>query len=501
MSRTRKSAWSFATSVLFSAVWVATGFLATPWLLRWLGSERFGIYKVLLDWMSYLTLFELGVTGALMAGLAPRVASGDAPSVRSMLASGLRTYIWVILAMLVVGAGLVLALPHVVSLQTVSSYELRLAGIISLFAAILAPMSVFRSLAETRQKHYLFNLMMAMQAIFMTLLWLAAAKAGWGLPGQSLAFVVAQIPAALVLLWDASKAYGSIWSASPDPSAKKTLRALNRPTLIHSITERITLVSDNVMVGWILGPLVVVPFYLTLRLMTLAQMQLQSLNHSTWAALAELHSHGKNKLVSVRLLEITRTIGGLGIAVLGPIAAFNGQLIGEWVGPTNFAGDTVTIVACVNTWLWSIYSSWIWPLFGTGNIGRWAPYAVMFTILKVAVSVALTYTSGVLGPLLGTLFGFLFLDSWVLPRILHQTFDLSPWTLWKSALSPLTWGLPYAATVWFIARSHAPFGLFVLILEIAAAMLGGLILYWTLSLDKDARGEWRSRFKLAMSSY
>lgn len=88
MSRTRKSAWSLASGILFNVIWVSTGFIATPWLLRWLGSERFGIYKVLLDWIGYLTLFELGVSGALMACLAPKVAQGDARSVRRMLASG-----------------------------------------------------------------------------------------------------------------------------------------------------------------------------------------------------------------------------------------------------------------------------------------------------------------------------------------------------------------------------------------------------------------------------
>lgn len=406
----------------------------------------------------------------------------------------------VILSMLAVGTVLVIALPHVVSLTTVTSYELRSAGIISLFAAILAPMAIFRSLAETRQKQYLFNLLMTMQAIFMTVLWLVAAKAGWGLPGQSLAFVIAQIPAALVLLWDATREYGWIFLASPDPSAKKALRALNKPTLIHSVTERITLISDNVIIGWILGPLAVVPFYLTQRVMIVAQMQLQSLNHSTWAALAELYSRGKSELLRTRLLDITSTIGGLGVAVLGPIAAFNHHLIRQWVGSSNYAGEAVTITACINIWLWAIYSSWVWPLFATGQIGRWAPYAVIFAIVKITLSIVLTYKVGLVGPLLGTLFGFLLLDSWALPRILNRAFHLSPWNLWRTALTPLSWGLFYASMLWFIAQRHAPSGLGGLIMEMGAAMLGGLILYWSLSLDKNARSEWRYRLKLVMSS-
>lgn len=500
MSRTRKSAWSLASGILFNVIWVLTGFLATPLLLHWLGSERFGIYRVLLEWIGYLTLFEVALGGALMASLAPKVAKGDAQSVRRMLASGLRAYIWVILSMLVAGTILVIALPYVLSLKAVTTYELRSAGLISLFAAILAPMAIFRSLAETRQKQYLYNLLMTMQSILMTILWVVAAKAGWGLPGQSLAYVLALIPAAIVFLWDATREYGSIFSAPPDPSVTKALLDLNKPTLIHHVTERITLISDNVIIGWILGPLAVVPFYLTQRAMILSQMQLQSLNHSAWAALAELYSRGKNELLRTRILDITGTIGGLGVAVLGPIAALNHHLIGQWVGSQNYAGEVVTITASINIWLWGIYSSWIWPLFATGQIGRWAPYAVVFAILKISLSIILTYKFGLVGPLLGTFSGFLLLDSWALPKILKQTFHLSPWVLWRTALTPLSWGLFYATILWIVGQKYAPSGLGGLLLEMGAGMLGGLVLYWILSLDKDARSEWRYRLKLVMSS-
>jgi O-antigen/teichoic acid export membrane protein len=500
MSRTQKSAWSLASGVLYNIAWIATGFFATPRLLLWLGSERFGIYRVLLDWIGYLMLLDLGLSGALMAFLAPRVAKGDKEQVRSLLAAGLRAYFWVIIAMLVAGALLIFALPKIISLTSVGPQELRLAVFISLFAIFLTPFSVFRSLAETRQKLYLYNLLITVQSISMTLLWLAFARAGWGLPGQSLAFVAAQVPVALILFRDARKDYGKISSAPPDRSAMKKLWVLNQPTLTHTVTERIAFISDNIIVAWIMGPLFVVPFYLTQRLMTLAQMQLQSLSHSTWAALAELHSHGKSELLRVRLLDITSSVSGLGVAVLAPIAAFNSQLVSRWVGSSNYAGGIITITACFNIWLWAVFSSWIWPLLGTGQIGRWAPFATVFTLLKVALSVGLTYKLGLIGPLLGTFLSFLLVDSWALPRILSRTFQITPWTLWKTALSPLIWGILYGLALWGVAQEHPANGLILLILEIGLAIVIGLILYWTLSLDKDSRNQWRYRFRLVMSS-
>lgn len=501
MNRTQKSAWSVASGLLFTVISVSTWLLATPWLLYWLGSERFGAYKVLMDWIGYLALFELGLSGALMACLAPKVSKDDLSAVRSLLAAGLQAYYKVTLALLIGGAGLVIILPHVVSLEALRPRELRIAGLISLLPVLLTPLLVFRSLVEARQRNYIFSLLMTMQSILMTGLLLTTAWAGWGLPGQALATAVAQLPAVLILMWDGMRAYSGIWSTSPDPAAKKALWTLSRPTFIHSMTDRIGLISDNIIIAWMMGPVAVVPFYLTQQLGILAQSQLKGLSNATWAGLVELHSQGQSAVFRLRLLELTSTVSALGVAVLGPIAAFNHHFIALWVGSTVYAGDAVTVIACVNIWFWSIYSLWGWQLFGTGNIGRWVPYAVMFTMLNVTVSILGTSALGLVGPLLGTLLGFLLINSWALPRVLKQIFELSPWTLWRTALAPLTWGLLYTATLWLIARTHTPWGWLGLAMEMGVSGLGGLALWWTLSLNKDGRTQWKYRVRDVLGLY
>ncbi|NIN96049.1 MAG: hypothetical protein GTO49_13960, partial [Anaerolineae bacterium] len=202
MSRTRRSAWSVASGLVFTILTVSAELLATPWILYWLGSERFGTYKVLIDWMAYLSLLELGLGGALMACLAPKIAQGNISAVRGFLNAGLHDYLWVTLAMLLGGVGLVIALPYVIPPEAVGSHELRTAGLIYLLPFLLTPLFAFRWLAEARQRHYLFSLLLTMQIVLTTGLWFAAAWAGWGLPGQSLASAVGQVPMLLILMWD-----------------------------------------------------------------------------------------------------------------------------------------------------------------------------------------------------------------------------------------------------------------------------------------------------------
>src|SRR5437899_10632371 len=69
-SRTQRSAWALASSLLFSVVTMLIGFARTPWLLRWLGSERLAMHRGLLGRFTYFGLLALGVAGALVARLA-----------------------------------------------------------------------------------------------------------------------------------------------------------------------------------------------------------------------------------------------------------------------------------------------------------------------------------------------------------------------------------------------------------------------------------------------
>lgn len=495
MSRTRNSAWAVGGGLLFSAVAVLCGLLATPWLLRWLGAERFGAFKALSDWTGYLGLLDLGLGGAMLARLGPDVGRGDRAAVRAALAAGLRASVGVTLLTLAGGLLLVALLPSVIRGPHVGPGELRAAGLLALIPVLLTPLLVFRALAEARQRAYLLGLLLAGQTALTTGLCLLAARAGWGLAGQSLAAAAAQIPAALALARDGARAVGGVRPSDADRETGRSLAALRPPAFVHGLADRVGLVSDSVIIAGLLGPSAVTPFVLTQQLSLLAQFQLRSLGGATWAGLVELHAQGRDDLFRRRLRELTGTVSGLGLAVLGPIAAYNSHFLRLWVGPAGDAGAAVTLIACANAWLWALFSLWSWPLLGAGQIARWTPYSAAFVTVNVLVSLAATRALGLPGPLIGSAAGFLLVDAWAMPRVLRVVFGTSPASLWRTALAPLAWGLPYAGLLGLVARAHRPGGWLGLGAEMAAAVGGGLVLWWMLGLDRETRLEWRRRLR------
>ena len=63
------SGFAIATTIL--------GFWATPRIVAWIGVERYGLSRALIDLFGYLTLFELGLAGASRPVLSREIAGGD----------------------------------------------------------------------------------------------------------------------------------------------------------------------------------------------------------------------------------------------------------------------------------------------------------------------------------------------------------------------------------------------------------------------------------------
>jgi O-antigen/teichoic acid export membrane protein len=473
--------------------------ITTPWLLRWLGPERFGGFRVLMDSYAYLGLLEFGLAGALMARLAVAVGRNDHRDTRRFIAAGIRSYLWVTLAMMTAGIGWVTVLPWILRSDAIGTGELRWAGLLLLIGVLLMPFNVFRSLAEARQRGYVVSLLLTGQAALTTIMLVITAWVGWGLIGQSLANIVAQLPFVFLLVWYGLRTYPSVLKERPQRETTRSIWSLNWPTFIFNMSGRIGQLTDNIVIAWVFGPVAVVPFFLTQRLSTIALGQIQGIGNSTWAGLAELHSQGRADVFRLRLAELTGVVSSLGICVLAPIAAYNLYFISHWVGSSNFAGESVTVLACINAWLWAIYGLWGWPLSGTGNIGSWVPYAVLGTVINLIISVTGALAFGWIGPLLGTLATFLLINSWAMPHVLKQIFQTSSWGMWRSALAPLVWGVPYALSVWFIARSHVPTGWSGLITEMGFAVVCGLVFWWNISLSRRDRLVWIARVQEALA--
>ena len=308
--RTRRSLLNFATMVVYTAVVMAVGLVASPWLEFWLGPGAFGGYRVVNDLYGYLGLLEMGLSGALSPLLARAIGRGDDEVLGRLTAAGVRAYLRVSLLMAAAGLALTLAVPwFAAGLPRNGLGDLRRGWLVLLLARLPLALLPFRTVVEARQQGYRINLLLVAQSVLITALALVLARAGWGITGQSLASAVGTWLFGLVVA-------GSVLRGEPglvrrlrrpswgDAETRRALRRLSVPALVIGLCGRLGLLTDNLVVGGLLGVGSVTTLYFTQRLAVVAQSLLQGVGGATWAALAELHARGEHETFNRRLVEL-----------------------------------------------------------------------------------------------------------------------------------------------------------------------------------------------------
>jgi O-antigen/teichoic acid export membrane protein len=499
--RTRRTALNFASGLALTGATMVVAFFATPLLLRWLGAERYGAVRAATDWFGHLTVFELGISGALPPLLALALGRGDASGLRRLMAAGIRTYVFIGALALAGGVAITLAATHLVPVGPGLAHDLRVACLVGLIGLLFYPLTPFRALADAEQKGYVISGALLAQSMLTVALALVLARAGYGITGQFAALAAGQVLLTLLLALAGARRVPGLAQdvvAPTDPDARARIARLNFPTLWFMLSGRLGLLTDNIVVAGLLGPARVVPLYLTQRLLSLAGQQLFAVGGASWAALAELHALGRRETFNARLLDLTRLVAGLAVATLIPIAAFNHHFVARWVGAASFGGDGITVLAAVNAYLLALVTLWTWVFSGTGQVRLMVGAAVAASVLNLVVSIVATKLVGLSGPLIGTLVGLAGVSLWYVPLALERTFGTDAFALARAAALPLLWGLPVGAAIAWFARVHAPAGWLELGAEMAAAGIILLGFWWVFALTAEERGSFRARVGFAL---
>lgn len=497
MHRTGRSIGAFGTGLLLQLSSLGIGLLATPLLLKWLGDERYGAFRVASDWVGYIGLLELGVSGSLMALLAQAIGQGNQNQIRLTLAVGIRAYLQVTAVMLLAGFGFGCFITQLVQVKGSLVNELQTGYWLGLLGVLLVPLSPFRRLADASQRSHLVNTLMLLQSLLITGTGLLFAWSGFGIPGQYAAVLIGTIFFYCLICRDGLRQYPTIFTAvftdKIEGDIQRRLWQLNLPTLVLFLAVQVSVLTDNIVISYYLGPALVVPFFVTQRLAVLTQTQIQAVGNATWAALADLHSKGEHQTFNVRLVELTQLVTILAIAFMVTIAAYNPYFVKLWVGQARYIGDLVSVLAATNGILLGLFSLWTWCFIGTGQINKIMLPIVLTAIANLVISLAGTQLFGIVGPLLGTFCASIGISAWWLPRQLQQVFGTSIQQLFLAVVKPLALGLPYALLVGWLARNNPPEEWLSLGAVMGLSTLFYLVIAWFGVLSAVERSQWHDR--------
>jgi O-antigen/teichoic acid export membrane protein len=488
---------------MLQVIMLGTSVISTPLLLHWLGDERYGAFRAANDWGNYINLLELGISGSLMALLAKAVGIGESQQIRLTLATGIRAYLQIMIAMVLAGVGLGFFITQLVPVTGDLVNELQTGYWLGFLGIFLLPLNPFRLLADASQRSYFANFFLMFQSLIITGLSLLLAWRGFGITGQYLAVLIGGICFQVLMSWDGLRRYPDVFLAVGDRQSQipieKELWRLNWSTFILNLSGRLSLFTDNIIISYILSPATVVPFFVTQRFLAIAQTQIQGIGNATWAALADLHAKGETEKFNARLIELTRLVAVMGVTFMVAIAAYNHHFIRLWVGENRFAGDGVTLLAACNGLLLGLLSLWRWCFGGTGNQPKLVRTTALSAGINFLASILCTHFFGIIGPLLGTFIAFTTVSLWQLPLLMREVFGTSLRQLFWAVAQPLAVGIPYGLVVWWIAKSHTPWGWLGIGAEMGLTALIYLAIAWLLVLNEYERKQWSDRFTMLFS--
>jgi O-antigen/teichoic acid export membrane protein len=501
MSRSRRSLKNYLTGIFTQIIGLSISIFSTPLLLHWLGEDRFGAFRAVSDLGGYVGLLELGIGGSVMAVLATAIGNGDREQIKLSLGASIKAYLQIMGLMLLGTVIIGSLLTHIVKVPYFLNEEIKHGYWIGAIAIFFLPLTPFRILADASHRSYFTSYIFFGQSLIITAFSLLLAWLGWGIPGQYLAVLAGAIFAQSLLCWDGLKNYsipfGSIFNTAKESQQEisKRIWQLNLPTLLWNFSGQIALLSDNLVISYYLGTESVVPFFLTQRLLMIVQGQLQGIGNATWAGLADLYHKKEAIRFNQSAIKLTEIVALIGFGAMVVVSAYNPSFMRLWVGNSRFAGEGVNLLAAINGFLQGIFSLWGWFLLGTGHVKKVAPTAIISSVLNLSISLIFTPLIGITAPLIGTLVSFIIVSTWAYLVLLNQIFGISIKELLQALSKPFTVGIPYACLVWWIARSHKPWGWIGLGAEMTLAGLCYLLLAWFLMLKESDREEWANRLK------
>lgn len=434
--RTHKAILNFLASIFRNGIGLLLGIITTPIILQYLGEEQFAIFRILLDWFANLSLFEFGLYGALLSFFS-KILGEKKKKLGVALQLMFMKYTHVLVGEIMALVVFALFYPYLVPVSAENQGEAWWSFVILSTSTLLIYSQIFRARLEASQRGYIVSYIMVAQNILYLSLALCFVYWGYGVIGQVISYVISLIFMFVLYLYFCREDIPLFFSQDILVQEDLHLFKKQRKNIFFvDLFGRASLMSDNLIITFILGAKSVTPFFLTQRLAQMIQLQLQHISNSTWPAIGDLYYKNQRELLNRRILELTEITAWLSGICLGALIISNKAFIFLWTGEATYSGNMTTILACINAGLFSVTSLWSWCFSAVNRSDKVVPVFFVQSMVNIIGSFIFTYALGVNGPLIGTFLGLGVIAVWWEGKVLCEIFGIGYLILMRKWIIP-----------------------------------------------------------------
>lgn len=459
-SRTRNYLEGVTSGWIAKFLPVVVGFWLTPFVLRHIGREGFGLYGLASSLMGWMALLDLGLTPGLKAHLARNSARPDPDAASRLASSTFFPQLGVALLVFCGGAAAANSVPTVFAVSGPLAHQaVALTVLLAASLAVSLATQSFNAVLVAHQHLKRENaarlaLVAVRAAVVVLLLWRGDSLVALG--AAHLAAV--SVSSALTVYW----AY------------RLTPRLHIRPSLLCGRELKLVagcgawfsagaaaglLISgtDRIVAGKLISLEAVTVLSVTASAYVFAEAALSQLVNNARPALGQLFGEQRPAAIARAYRQLLAGVTGLGLIVACGIWAANEAFVGAWVGREQYGGALLDALLGLNC------------VLALAILPSRAVLAAHLTVrpqtlarlveggLNLALAVWLTPRLGLVGTALSTSLAALAASFWYLPRLTLRVLGLEArWirevsrkiTVFTLLLLPAAWlGRSWAASV------------------------------------------------------
>ena len=340
-----RASLTFISTFLLQATRFLVGFVVTPIVVRGLGAELYGAWRMMQQSVGYLSLTDLRPMGTLKFTLAVRQHIEDTDEKRRQVGSALRLWAITFPFFLVCGIIIIWQAPNFIKTAPQYVESIRIAmGILVISVAlervISLPANVLRGM-NLAYKGMWLNILSVVLGGAATVL---AIWFGFGLPGVAAAGVIGVVLGGGFNLYVVRKELH--WFSATRPSKDEFLKffKLSSWLFLSGISGILLNSSDIILVGYVLGPKTAAIYAATGLVLNMLTRPLMMLLGSATPGLAGLCGQENwQRVLRVREEILLLNFFGLTLIAIGVIL-LNNIFLTLWIEQGYYAGGLVNFL-------------------------------------------------------------------------------------------------------------------------------------------------------------
>lgn len=457
------------------AISVGVAFFLSPFVVHRLGNTAYGVWTLVISMISYMSILDLGLRGAVTRYVARHHAQGDHSESSRTVSAALWLRVWIGVAVLLISLILAGIAPRLfripVELQPAAKWAIVVTGA---GLAVTLTCGVFGGVLAALHRFDLLSLIAILQTLIRAagVVWLL--RSGYGIIALAVWEFAVILMSNTALVATCFRLYRElrIQFRFPPMATLRRLWGYSFYVLVINATVQVIYYTDNLIVGAFLSASAVTFYAIGGGLIEYLRMFVSSLA-ATFSPLASSFE-AKGQEADLRRLLVWGTQAALLVALPIEVALFfrGPAFIGLWMGReySTLSGQVLQILLVAQ--LFAVANA------TSGNIayglGKHRPVALWTSIealANLALSVLLVRKIGLAGVAWGTAIASLATHLVFWPRHICKVLAMRvPSYLWQSWMRPALAALPFAIGCVWADRNWPASNLFSFFLQIAALL-------------------------------